>query len=238
MSNGVPGIRTAQSTGDFPPLVLGYGETIPGGIIIDASQTRDYGNTGDTHTIRRGFVLKRDSDGKYSPAILGVLGTSYTSGTTLTVGVVAAQTIAKAIGASGTLWICGHTAGTAVGDVDAELVTFSAVNTTAGTLTITALTGDFDAGSALLAFQPVLLGGSGGAAGVETGFALLGDMSGVRVTDEDEVDLDAQVAHALIGGYIDASAIILRPTLTKVDTVLLHNFSAATRLMFDKFYGG
>lgn len=238
MSNGVPGIRTTSETGDFAPVVLAHGEYLPGGLVIDAAKTRDYANTGDTHTVRRGFALRRNSGGKYSPAILGVLDTSYTAGTTLTVGVVAAQTIAKAIGASGTLYICGHNAGTAVGDVDAELVTFSAVNTTAGTLTITALSGDFDAGSALLAFQPVLLGGSGGADAVETGFAIVDDISGVRVTDEDDVDLDAQVAKAAIGGLIDASSIILRPTLTKVDVVLHHNFAAATRLMFDKFYGG
>lgn len=239
--HAIPGIHTARSAPDMTPIARAYPEFYPGGVIVDASLSRDGGNTGATSTLRRGNVLKRLSSGLWVPAILGVLGTDYTTGTTLSVGVAAAVNISKQLGASGTgeFYVVGHDgSGTAVADVDAEAVTHSAVDTSAGTVTITALTGDFDAGSLLLSFQPVLLGGSGGATELATALAIVDDETGIRLTDGDGNDVDARCARPLIGGFIDFSALQYVPTLALVDRILAHNLERNSRIKTDLDFVG
>lgn len=233
---GTPGIKSARETGDFP-IKIQNPEYLAGGVLIDGSNSRDFGNTGDTDVLRPGMLMRRVSN-QYRPAILGSVSSDYTTGTTLTVGTATAQMVEKVIGSSGTLWVLGHDgSGTAEGDVDAEEVTFSAVDTGAGTLTITALTGDFDAGSVLLAFQPALLGGSGGVSGHAEAFILINKADGVKVTDPDDADMDAMLAEAAIGGVVDASQIIdWDSTLTGVPEVLAHNIRQTTRFMLDNLY--
>lgn len=239
--HAIPGVHTARSSPDSAPIARAYAEHYPGGVVIDASLSRDGGNTGATSTLRRGNILKRLSSGLWVPAVLGVLGTDYTAGTSLAVGVAAATNILKQLGASGTgeFYIVGHDGtGTAVADVDAEAVTHSAVDTSAGTVTITALTGDFDAGSLLLSFQPVLLGGTGGATELSTALAILDDDFGVRLTDADGNDVDARCSKPLIGGLIDFSALQYVPTLSLVDRILAHNLERNSRIKTDLDFVG
>lgn len=233
---GTPGVKTARSTGDFPSIIKNP-EYIDGGILIDATYTRDGGNTGDTDVIRPGNILRKLTSGLYAPWLLGVVATDYTTGTTLTVSVATAINIEKTIGSSGTFYVVGHDGtGTGLVDVDAEAVTFSAVNTSTGAITVTALTGDFDAGSAIVATQPMVLGGTGGVASPNLAFAIVDKPDGVKVTDPDDADMDVMLAEAAIGGHVDASQIINWPTLAYVPEVIAANLRAATRLMLDNLY--
>lgn len=242
MSSAVPGIRTSQTTGDINPIALANPEYIPGGIVVDATYTRDYGNTANTDVIRRGTVLKRGSSGLYIPAILGLVTSNYTSGgTSLTVGAVAASNLEKALGTSGTgeFYVVGAPSSpSAVADIDAIAATHSAVNTSTGVITISNLGANVLAGAVLLTFQPVLLGGTGGVADHGEGFAIVDDITGVKVTEDDgSTEVDAH-AKALIGGLIDYSRLLPFAPSTYINQVLAHNLKLGSRFMFDLEYGG
>ncbi len=208
--NQVSGLGTTTDAG--PRMVsLGHEMFREGGRIIAGDYSRDPANTGDIDMLRAGLVLgKRSSDDKYAPSIIGVLPSAHdgsgTTNTSMTVGTAAATEINRRIGSSGTFKVTGPPS--ASGTVATTTVTFSAVNTSTGIVTISDIAVDKIEGSFI---QPT--------DGSEDPLALLGNGFPVQVTDEDRsTDIDASCGRILIGGRIDVSQIINYPSDSSLKT--------------------
>jgi hypothetical protein len=154
---GQPGARTAKTVahrlitrGGWIPDVL------PSGKYIDGANSRDPGNTPEVTRLRAGMLMGKctgttgdataPTSGYYAPSIIDVLASAVAAAaTSLTVSAAGAVEIVRRFGASGTFNLTGP--GSAAGVVVTEVVTYSAVNTTTGVVTVTALTNNFIAGS-------------------------------------------------------------------------------------------
>lgn len=111
---------------------------LPGGVVLNGTKTRDPSN--DTiKALRGGLVLgKITATGKYANSFLGLTAGSLTnSGTSLTLTTTAATELVRRVGSTGTFTLTGPP--TAAGTVRSMTVTYSAVNTGTGVVTITAL---------------------------------------------------------------------------------------------------
>lgn len=204
---GLPGVKTKIENAERKVLI-GGGEKLPGGIILDGSESRDPLNTGNLATLRAGMVLGRvTSGGRMAPSIIGVLASAHAESSTggeglaMTVSAATAVEINRRIGSSGTFKVTGPPS--AGGTVATVTVTFSAVNTTTGVITISDIDADFIAGSFI---QPT--------DGSENPLGLLD--AAAKVTDQDENDVDVP-ANLLIGGHVADGGPINYPT----DTALL-----------------
>lgn len=136
-SPGRPGIGsavTAQRLNVSRSGDLGY---YPGGGVIEGTKSRDPGNTDNVLSLRPGTLMgKITSGGFYAPSIIGVTTGAYTSGgTSLTVSAAQAAYLVARVGASGTFNLIGPAS--AAGSNNTTQVTYSAVNTTTGVITIT-----------------------------------------------------------------------------------------------------
>jgi hypothetical protein len=139
---GIPRINSERVT--TPRRVLANPAAkllLVGGAVISGTYSRDPGNTGYADVLRAGLILgKRTADGKYAPSILGVLTEAGTQGdTTLVVAPAVAAELVRRVGATGTFKLTGPP--TAAGVVRTLTVTYSAVDTATGEITITALGG-------------------------------------------------------------------------------------------------
>jgi len=180
----------------------------PGGKIIDGSESRDTLNTGYLHTLRAGTLMGLNSTSSlYCPSIIGTLSTAHTSNsaTSMTVSAATATEIVRRIGSSGTFYLTGPPA--SAGTVATGTITFSAVNTTTGVITVTATSTDYISGSWI---QPT--------DGSATPLCLIGDCDGIKVTDENEADVDVPFVPMLVGGILDSSQILYWPTDTSLRT--------------------
>ncbi len=135
---GKPGTLTGFSA---TPIDVFYdsranAKFIPGPVTIDGTKTADAANTPYTWLIRGGTLLGKDtSSGKYENSIIGKTTAAYSSGATaLTVSVATAAEIVRRVGASGTLKLVGPPS--AAGTVAVSAVTYSAVDTATGILTV------------------------------------------------------------------------------------------------------
>lgn len=136
-SPGRPGIGSAVSaqrlnvsrSGD-----LGY---FAAGGVIEGTKSRDPGNSDNVLSLRPGLLMgKITSGGYYAPSIIGVTTAAYTSGdTTLTVSAAQAAYLNARVGASGTFKLVGPAS--AAGSNNTTTVTYSAINTTTGVITVT-----------------------------------------------------------------------------------------------------
>jgi hypothetical protein len=118
----------------------GFWTFLANGVMVDGAKCRDAGNSADSIlTIRPGTLMgKVTSGGRYANSVIGLsTGALTNSGTTLTVSAAVATEIVRRIGASGTFKLTGPP--TAAGVVRTVTVTYSAVNTSTGDITITAL---------------------------------------------------------------------------------------------------
>lgn len=116
----------------------GMWDFLANGGVVSATASRDQGNTEDPLLLRPGLLMgKITSGGKWAPSLFGLTNGAYASGTSLTLSVAAATELNRRVGASGTFKLTGPP--TAAGTVRTVTVTYSAVNTTTGVATITAL---------------------------------------------------------------------------------------------------
>lgn len=173
---GLPGIRAAQSTS---PKIIFKGADVPtylpAGKLIDGSKSRDPSNTGNVDTLQVGLLMgKITASGLYAPSIMGTLTVAFSSGTSMTVGAATAVELARRVGTSGTFKLIGPAA--AAGPVNVATVTYSAVNTSTGVITVTDpglafVSGSFvcptDGSENILTFIPDM------------------DQTGIKVTDAD-----------------------------------------------------
>jgi hypothetical protein len=199
--NSVAGLRSERTYSPRPVLYTTQGAVyLPEGKTIAGASSRDPGNTGDIVTLRPGELLgKITSSGKYAPAVLGALTVAYTaSATVMTVSAAVATEIARRVGSTGTLIMTGPP--TAAGTIATTAVTYSAVNTSSGVLTVTAITAaNYILGSLIRPND-----------GSQTILGILDEY--VRVTDVDGNNLDVQGSKILTGGFVDAEQIIDYPS--------------------------
>ncbi|MDE2097152.1 MAG: hypothetical protein KGL39_07890 [Patescibacteria group bacterium] len=114
-------------------------EYLAQGKIIDGGNSRDPSNPSYPNVLQPGLLMgKITSSGLYGASVFGLSTAALSStGTTLTVAAAAAVEINRRIGGSGTLTLTGPPV--AAGVVRQLTATYSAVNTTSGAITITAL---------------------------------------------------------------------------------------------------
>ena len=205
----VSAVRTVQTA--TPRKISLSGEQYrEGGAIIIGSDSRDPLNTSNIDYLRAGLAMgKQTSGSKFAPSILGVLASAYDKDgsvdTTMTVSAATATELVRRIGSSGTFKITGPP--TAAGTVVTETITYSAVNTTTGAITVTAAAADYIAGSFVQDTD-----------GSETPLCLIGSGYPLKVTDDNDTSIDIDFGNMLIGGRIDASQIINYPSDASLKT--------------------
>ena len=175
-----------------------------GGAIIDGDESRDPLNTSYLDYLRAGLVMGQiTTGGKFAPSIIGALSGAYdkdgSNQTTMNVTAATATEIVRRIGSSGTFKITGPPS--AAGTVVTETVTFSAVNVTTGAITVTIAAADYVSGSYV---QPT--------DGSETPLCLIASGYPLKVTDDNDADIDIDFSKMLIGGRIDASQVLNYPS--------------------------
>lgn len=196
---GLPGPQTAHAQVYNTVRLNNQGvKYLPGGRVINATKSRDPLNTGYVTTLRPGMVMGMiTATGLYAPSIIGlntVLHDTSVVTTTMTLPAAVVTEITRRIGASGTFKITGPP--TAAGTVATETVTYSAI-ASATTITITATTADFAAGSVIRPTD-----------GSEVPLCLIDDGDGIKVTDADGTNIDQPFPFALIGGTLNTDNII------------------------------
>lgn len=190
-----PGIGLSR-TATHRQVILSGEQYLPGGKVIDGSKSRDPLST-NTYELGAGLLMgKITASGKYAPSVIGLAGVLHDTSavtTTMTLPAAVVTEISRRIGASGSFKITGPP--TDGGTVATETVTYSAIASST-TLTITATSADFAAGSIITP-----------ADGSETPLTLIGNGYGIRVVDEDLGDIDVPFAQLPIGGVVDTSQI-------------------------------
>jgi hypothetical protein len=213
---GLPGVGTARTA--TPREILAgnaqFAQYLPGLRIIDGSKSREPLNGTDVDVLRAGLLIgKITSSGKYAPSVLGVLANAAAgSATSLTVSAATATEIVRRIGTTGTFKLSGPPA--AAGTVATQTVTYSAVNTSSGVITCTAIGAAVIAGSFV---QPT--------DGSETILTLLANRWGLKVTDIGGTSTDVLEDQLLLAGHIKTANILNYPT----DTSLIAWVKAALR---------
>jgi hypothetical protein len=204
---GLPGVGTARTA--TPREILAgnaqFAQYLPGLRIIDGSRSRDPLNGTDLDVLRAGLLIgKITSSGKYAPSVLGTLSVNAaSSATSLTVSAATATEIVRRIGTTGTFKLSGPPA--AAGTVATQTVTYSAVNTTTGVITCTAIGAAVIAGSFI---QPT--------DGSETILTLLANRWGLKVTDIGGTSTDVLEDQLLLAAHIKTANILNYPTDTSL----------------------
>jgi|GEM_PF-869615 len=221
--NQLPGIsseRTAQKrrlfiqSGGLNPI------TLTGFNVIDGSESRDPGNTGDLDVLRAGNVLGRiTSSGLWAPAFVGQITGDYSSGgTTLTVSAAQATELERLVGQSGTNELVCIGAPTESGTVAITAFTHSAINTSTGAITVTSLGVDKHAGSFIAVND-----------GRYTPLAMVPEGYGIKVTDIDGDSVDVDGHGLAAGGFVDTGQVVLYPDAS--DTSLIAWLKQQLRLV-------
>ena len=182
--NEMPGIGTTI-VAVYKPIWKGRGgvQYLPGGGTIDGTNARDPANTFSSgnvpnaqasyaNVLEPGLLMgKITASGFYGASVLGLTSAALTTvATTLSVSAAVAAEIVRRIGSSGTLTLVGPP--TAGGTVASQTVTFSAVNTSTGAITITATGTAFVTASLVMPTD-----------GSQTIKTFVDEEDGIRVTD-------------------------------------------------------
>lgn len=232
---GLPGFRSAVTA--TPRLIWRQGiQTVfAGGTIIQGSQSRDPGNTGNIDRLRAGLLMGKitastfGTVGLYAPAIIGVTTGAYTSGgTSLTVSAAQATELARIVGQSGTGELVCIGPPSAAGTVAVTSVDHSAINTSTGTLTVTSLGVNKIAGS-FLAIND----------GRYTPITMIGSDYPVAVTDGDGNSINVPFAQMPIAGCpICEQLLPTWPSDTSLQAWVMTSLSTASagKFIFDVPY--
>ncbi len=175
---------------------------LPHGVFIDGSLSRDpTQGVGDEDVLRAGQTIgKVTATDRFATSIIGtILNAEIATATAIEVTVQVALELVRRIGTTGTFILNGPPA--AAGVVIQEVVTYTAVDTGTGIITVDATTAAFIAGSQILPED-----------GSEVILGLLNTEFGLDVTDIDNIDKNVDVAEVLIGGVVFFDKIINAPT--------------------------
>lgn len=199
----LPGIHTERTA--TPRYVLWSEDRlgkIPGGVLVDGSDSGAPGNTGDVRTLRAGTIVGVHTGNLWRPSFYGATTEAYTSSDThIHVAAATAVEIVRRQPAGTTLNIT-H-APTQGGTVVAyATLTYSAIDTATGIITCTNLAVAVCIGS--LIGPPVA-----DLSYVPRGILL--DMYGVKCTDEDGNSIDVPGRQIAIGGMLNIAQVIDYP---------------------------
>ncbi len=212
--NGKPGVLPSYTATPREVFLANrqFAQFVASPVTIDGTLSGNALNAPYSWLLFAGTLLGRVmASGKYANSIIGLTSAAYAhtggSNTTISTDVNTAAELVRRIGVSGTLKLTGPA--TAGGTVATQTVTYSAVNTSTGAITITALGADAVVGSLI---QP--------ADGSETIVTVLCDAWGKKVADQlntSRVDvLDAQLLAA--GGTINTAVIVNYPADASLKT--------------------
>lgn len=194
---GRPGIGTARTAQTWTVCRSVWRSLFyPHGGSIDGA-SRDYGNAENLYLLRPGLLMGRvTASKKWKPTVIGVTQGAYTSGgTSLTLTAAGATELARRVGTSGTFTL--KSAATAGGTLTSDTVTFSAVNTSTGVVTITNIGANRITGSVVTA-----------ADGSEVPLTVIPDGYGIEVPTS---GADVDFPHILTEADLDVAKIIDYP---------------------------
>lgn len=135
----MPGYSTEQTFARLGYFRNGMYQTWPGGGYLNASRSRDPWSSVVTNLQPGLFMGQRTANNGWQPAFVGVLSSPVATGdTTITVTAAMATEIVRRIGSTGTLLLIGPTTANGTVASSPRSVTYSAVNTTTGAITVTA----------------------------------------------------------------------------------------------------
>lgn len=197
---GLPGVQAERLARHRTVCSDGVKRFAPAGAITDGTRTRDPNND-DTRHIRPGTLMGRlTSGGRWANSYFGSLqAAAAASATTFTLTVAEALEVVRRVGASGTLLLFGPP--TAAGVVAQQTVTYSAVNTSTGVVTCTALSAAVVAGS--------LIGANDGTA---TPISFIGDGWGEYVApDQSGGNQDIPWSYVPVEAKIDGGQLLPWP---------------------------
>lgn len=135
---GRPGVGTALTAQRRYVFRDGHFDVFPRGGYVEGTKSRDPGNSAySVFSLRPGLMMGKITTGGYwAPAIIGVTTGAYTSGgTELTVSAAQAAYLVARVGSSGTFNLIGPASAAASNNT--TQVTYSAVDTATGVITIT-----------------------------------------------------------------------------------------------------
>jgi len=223
--NATPGMGPVQETA-HRQVLLGNEQFLPGNHVLDGAKARDLGGSTITE-LRPGLLLGVvTASKKLGASIIGASGVLHDTSavtTVMTLPAAIVTEITRRIGASGTFKITGPP--TASGTVVTEVVTYSAIASST-TLTITATSADFAAGSFI---QPN--------DGSETIKTFLADGYPIKAVDTNAVDRDIQPGRYPIAGLIDSSQLIDWPSDTSLRQWIVDALNAVGQFTFDHKHG-
>jgi len=224
---GISAIRTASHRA----LFLQRSETfLAQGRYLDGSLSRDPGNA-DITNLRIGLILgKVTSTGRYAPSILGTTTVATAAADTIvTMSAAVATELVRRVGTTGTFKLTGPAA--ANGITVTETVTYSAVNTTTGVATVTALAGAHVLGSFV---QPT------DGSDEPTTFIPDTQAYGVYVLDQNNNNLtNVELPRMPVSGTVDSPQLLPTwPSDTSLQTWLINrlNGAAGGQFVFDNRY--
>lgn len=201
--DSVPGLRTDRTYDPREFLVSGSTtpvELIPAGRTINASNSRDPGNSPDVQSLRPGLIMgKITANAAYGPSFFGLTTVAVAIGNAAitTSSAAATEIFRRQGGSTGTLGLVG--AATTAGTVTSTTVTLTAINTTTGVLSI--------APTASVAY--VVGSFIAPVDGSQTPLCVLNNYR--RVTDVDGNNIDSKGDLLVIGGFVDIAQLIPTP---------------------------
>ena len=225
---GLPGVRAQVSSSQR--LIFKGGkvpEFLPLGRLIDGVNSRDPSNSPVT-TLQAGLLMgKITSTGLYAPSIMGTLANAFSSpGVTMTVSAAVATELARRVGNSGTFTLVGPA--TANGPSQVVTITYSAVNTSTGNITVTDPGVSFVAGSFV-----------GPTDGSQNMLTFIPDGYGISAVDSDgTTNITNQFPLVPVGGVIISANLINWPTDTTLQAFIVGklNSAAGGKFEFDHVY--
>jgi hypothetical protein len=215
--NGPPGIGNTYTAQPFLPFLDNDrgAEYLDGGRFISAF-SRDWNNPNLPTLLTPGLIMGKISAavgnipatdvGNYAPMILGVTTANTTNGgTTVTVSAAQAAALVARVGGSGTNTISIVGPPTAGGTVAQQTLTYSAVNTTTGVITVSATSAAYVTGSIIVGTDGTQLP-KGLLGGVEYGLPVV-DPAGNAVTAQmPRLHVAGQIVGARVPGLLSGDA--------------------------------
>jgi hypothetical protein len=210
--NGKPGVLTSYTATPREVFLANrqFAQFLAAPLTIDGTLSSNATNAPYTWLLFAGTLLGRvTATGKYANSIIGLTTVAYAhsggGSTTITTDVNTAAELARRVGPTGTFKLTGPP--TAAGTVATQTITYSAINTGTGVITVTAGSADAVVGSFI---QPT--------DGSETIVTMICDAWGKKVSDQlnsTRVDVyDAQLLAA--GGTINVASIVNYPADTSL----------------------
>jgi hypothetical protein len=222
---GRPGVSDERLASYEFVFTGGSVQYLAGGKLIESSKARNSAVTGPyALNLPPGQILgKVTATGRYAPSIIGVSQGAYTSGgLTLTLTPSQATELVRRVGASGTFNLVGPA--TPGGANNITVVTYSAVNTSTGVVTITNIGANRIAGCLVCPTD-----------GSEIPLTVVPDGIGILLSSDDRIVEFPQVP---IGGQVVSTGIQFWPADTTLRTYIrdsLSTFSGGKFVFSDRY---